>query len=194
MACHKESHTNKLILGAILGGVVVGTSAIFLSSKQGKKFKDNASDKLEDLKDQLQDFLGSLNDKSQSIASDLSDRAEGYADRVQDFASQIREQIDALGEGDNKDRLTALLIGAIIGGMLGAGASAWLNSDSREKSDMFKNLGSSASAVKSTIKDILNVLEEKTGSLHHKASKSNTVSDIMDFATTGMQLWQKFQK
>lgn len=193
MACQKTSHTNKLILGAILGGVVAGTGAVLLNTKQGQKFKDDAADKLSDVKDQLQEFLSTLNDKSQTIRSDLSDRAEDYADRAQDFASQIREQIEAIGI-DNKENLTALLIGAILGGMLGAGASSYMSSDTKNKKDMFKGLSSSAISVKNTIKDILSTLEDHNPLHNHDGSKHpNSVKDILDFATSGVQLWNKFK-
>lgn len=188
---YKDSNTNKLILGAILGGVIVGTSAIYLSTKQGKKLRNQATDKLQDFKEQLQDFLGSLNDKSKSLACDMSDRAGDYACKIQDFATQIREQIEGLGESEDKDRLTGLMIGAVVGALLGAGASAWLNSDSKDKSDLFKNLGTSAGTLKRTISDILSVLQDKASFKGNRSS--NAMKDILDFATTGVQLWQKFQ-
>lgn len=194
MKCQKTSDANKLILGAILGGVVVGTSAVFLSTKKGQKLKDNAADKLQDVKDQLQEFLGSLSDKKEGFVSCLSDQAEGCSEKLQDFTSQVKDLIDTYSTDENKDRLSTLLIGTIIGGMLGAGASAYLNSDTAEKGDMFKNLGSKASSLKSTISDILHVLEDKTGVHVHSNGQSNTIKDIMDFATSGVQIWQKFQK
>jgi len=189
-----KSHTTKLVLGAILGGAIVGTSAAFLTSKSGRKLKNNAANTIEDLKDKLDDFLVNVSKKTKNIASDVSDRADDYSDKIQDFAAQITEQVECLGTTENKEKLTAFLIGGILGGMLGAGAATWISEPSK-KNDIIKSLGSSAYALKDTIKDILEVLEDNTESTAKSISKNSktSVKDVIDFASTGIQLWQKFQ-
>jgi len=192
MSCH-HSNANKLILGAILGGIVAGTSAAFLKSKTGKALRDQSAEKLQNVKDKLEEFLDSVSDKTSAFADEISDRKEEYSDKIHDFALQISEQIKEFGSDENKEKLNAFLIGGIVGGILGAGVAAMGSSEHKQGGDIFKNVGCAATSLKQTVQQILNVLDEHEHpeKPHDRPKQHNSVDDVLDFVSTGIKLWQR---
>lgn len=184
---------NKLILGALLGSVVVGTSAVLMSSKKKQTFTSKSSEAIGDLKDKLEEYLNYIGKKSQNISGDISDKASDYSSKIHDFALQISDQVEGLGTTENKDKMKAFLVGGILGGMLGAGASTWMSSGSGNKEEFLTTIGKSANNVKDTIQEILHIIDEKTSSENISKSSSSTVKDVIDFASMGLQIWQSMQ-
>jgi gas vesicle protein len=178
-------------LGAIIGAIIVGSSAAFLASKTGQEFTDNSVDRLRDLKGRLDEFLNTVSDGS--FTDDLSDKASEYSDRVQEFAMQVTEQIKDMATDENKQIVTSLLIGAVIGGLLGAGAASMVTSDSDRAQGVFQNIGSKASSVKHTVEDFLENLERKTPRSVSSAKRS-TVNSLMDLVGAGVSIWDQYQR
>lgn len=182
------TQSGNALIGAVLGAIIVGSSAAFLASKAGQEFTDNSVDRLNNLKDGLEEFLGSISDGS--FTNELSDRASEYSDRVQDFAAHVTEQIKDLATDENKHIITVLLIGAVIGGLLGAGAASMITSEDSEKG-VFKNLGSKASTVKHSVQDFLDSLEKKAP---RTSSRKSAASNLMEILGAGASLWDQYAR
>lgn len=188
-----QSGANKLILGAILGGVAVGTSAYFLSSKSGQAVKEYSADKWHHLKEQVEMFLQSVMSTEQSIVAQIDEKADAYTQKIHDLKSQIVEQMKELGTEENKEKLKIFLIGGVLGGMVGAATASCVSLKAENKTACLTNADMKVDSMKSTVQEILRVLDEKSsGSADHHLS--NTLQDILDFVSHGIGLWQKMKE
>lgn len=190
---NNQSGANQLILGAILGGVAVGTSAYFLSSKSGQAMKEYSADKWQHLKEHAETFLQSVMSKEQSIVSQIDAKADAYTQKMQDLKNQIVEQMKELGTDENKEKLKIFLIGGVLGGMVGAATASCVSLKAENKPSFLKNAEIKGDSIKSTVQEILRVLDEKSpGPADHHLS--NTLQDILDFVSHGIGLWQKMKE
>lgn len=190
---NNQSGANKLILGAILGGVAVGTSAYFLSSKSGQSMKEYSADKWQLLKDHVETFLQSVMSKEQSIVAHLDEKADVYTQKIHDLKGQIVEQMKELGTEENKEKLKIFLIGGVLGGMVGAATASCVTLKAENKTPFLENAEMKVDSMKTTIQEILHVLDEKSsGPVDHHLP--NTLQDILDFVSHGIGLWQKMKE
>lgn len=188
----QKSNSHQMLLGAILGAIVVGSAAAFLSSKTGQDFKDNSVDKLRDLKSRLDEFLEDLGEKTEYFTNDVSEKKSEYSDKIQDFVGQVSDHMKSYATEENKQIVTALLIGAVVGGLIGAGTGSLMSPNSQRNGGVFRNIGSRVSSLKSTFDDLLENVEGKSQSFMNSAKKTST-KDVLEFVGAGLALWNKMQ-
>jgi gas vesicle protein len=98
---------------------------------------------------------------------------------------------------ENKnDSSKALITGLIIGGIVGAGALYCIQASRNRQTPVMKKIGKTLSDVGEMLgncdldhaKDALHPVEDKM------ASGADIVSNMTDWISTGMKLWNKFKK
>lgn len=193
MSSH-HANTNKLIIGAILGSIVAGTSAAFLASKSGKALRAESAKKLQNIKNNFEELLESVGDTTHAIEGKIYQRADDYSEKIQDFVQQVNDHIKSLDTDENKEELQAFLIGGILGGIVGIGVAALSTSEEEKSSFSFRNVGFSTASLKHTAQEILNALEEQYDRCERPREQlraHGSVDDVLDFVTTGIKLWQR---
>jgi len=98
---------------------------------------------------------------------------------------------------ENKnDTSKALIAGLIIGGIIGAGALYCIQAGRNRQTPVMKKIGKTLSDVGEMLgncdldhsKDASHQMEDKT------PSGADIVSNMTDWISTGMKLWNKFKK
>lgn len=193
-----SENNNELLLGALLGGLLVGGTTLFLNSKAGRSFKYDATDKLQDWREQIEAVVDALQGKAQSVASDLNDQKDDYAERLTDLAADLKDQVGTV-TSENKEMLIGILIGTVLGGALGAGGAA-LAANFNNKPDFASRFGAHATDLKRVVSGLAEAFGDRVEPVADRcrraaaAYQKSNVGDILAIATTGLQLWQKFQK
>ncbi len=187
----KGSHQAHLLLGALLGSLAASASYLLLTTKKGEELRDSASDGIKTLKNKLEDFIETTIEEGESVASGLSEKTDEYGDKIRSFLMQISDQLESLKDREGKDKLTLLLIGGVLGAILGAGAGSLLAQD-KEREGHF-NVSNIASYA-AVIREVLNSLEERKPQRRASSLNTEKINELLDFALTGLTLWQKFQK
>jgi gas vesicle protein len=183
MGCnHNQSSTNGVLLGAVVGGLLVGACATFLTSKTGKKIKREFYENCDEFGDKIENFI--------------NDKVEDISGKAKETIESAKEQIDAMADFDNKDFRCGILVGGVLGSLLGAGGTIMYNASFQEKNhfDIVKNIGQQTEKWKKIIGDVLEVAEQAPVRKKIEKYGSSSMSELLDFAITGMKLWNNFRK
>lgn len=185
---NKNSNTNGFLIGALIGSVVVGASAVFLSSRRGHDFKKNAEYKMRDMREKLDDLVEVLSDKKEEVQEQLGEKTNEYSQRIHDFAAHLMENIDV---GENyKEKVAPLLVGGLVGVALGIGAIS-LFSGNTVKKGYIRSLTESF-PITDVLGEVLTLLEKDGQKVAKKGE--NIVHDVLDLVSSGTHLWQKLKK
>lgn len=194
---NNKINSTELLIGALIGGLVVGTTAVLLSSKV-EKLKGDIPDRYRDLKDKMDDFIDSLSDNTQAIANNVSGHASEWTDKAKDAAEYIKDELAALAGPGHRDLKIGLVAGGILAGIVGIGAIFALSGRGQRKRnvDFLSQFSDKAVAFKKILQNVQQVINGSTnkGSWQALQSKaSHPINDIVDFALTGVQLWHSFK-
>jgi gas vesicle protein len=190
----------EVIAGAVLGGVIVGLSSLLISSKKGAEVTQDFSQKIDDYRDSVEEYITSINDNIEGI----EDKAIEWSDKVRGTIEHVKEEVSGFAEKDHRELYIGLLIGAIVGGTVGAGSARLFSGkvDDQLLNDMLSKVGVGASSLHRVIRDISDTLEEKQGRVKEREPRANPsarpsqepVNDVIDFALSGLQLWRKLSR
>lgn len=186
---HNDS-TKNLVLGALLGSLVVGTSAAFLSSKMGQGLREDAADKIEDLKDKLSELYENASDKTECVKNEIGEKACEYTKKIRDFVSEFGEELGLIGR-HNKEKIPPLLIGSILGGILAIGASAYFL-NGKDKRGYFEKFGGNFSSLKDTVLEALTKPENRHS--NSKNYKIDSSDDILELIGSGLDFWKRLKR
>lgn len=169
-----------ILVGAVIGGMLGGTAASVFTSKNASSVRDN----FHEYSDKIQAFIHSVND---NVSSSIHDNAESLTDRAHDILSTMKSEFDSFPDLENKDFQKGLMVGAALGSLVGAGGAALYNSCS-PKADKCNTWSKVA-------KEVLNIANHK-GRFSGESNKpqSRSINDVLDFAVTGIKLWQNLTK
>lgn len=207
-----NNNTVNLLLGALIGGVVIGTAVVALTTNK-KKFKRNVNQKFDFVKDKVEDFLDSIHVNGTTFTSNINEHASDWAEKAKDFVTWVQD-LDFFNEPEYRNLRYGLVTGGVIIGLLGTAAVAMLATKSNEEDarHFIEKAVNQINAWKSAIKDILKVIESRaefatdqfqnaskrmTAAFDqhaHKAhGKGSTFNDVIDFASAGLQMWQNMK-
>lgn len=196
---NRNSNHGDVIAGVVLGGMIVGLSSLLLSSKKGTEVKEDISQKIEEYRDTVENYLGALNENIDGI----EEKAVEWTDKVKGTIEHVKEEIDDFTEKDHRELYAGLIIGAVLGGAVGVGASKLFpsNADERLVNDMLAKVSTGAGSLQRVIRDISDTLEDRNTNARREeracrssAPSNEPVDDVIDFALSGLQLWRKFSK
>lgn len=185
----KNNNGANILIGALIGGLVVGAAAVLISSNQ-RKLKRNIFDKVQDLKDRVGDFASNINAKA--VVRDVSDKAEDWKENIEDFIENVKDQVDSLSESEVRNIKIGLVVGAALLGLAGLG-TVLMSSDKEKTTSSFM---SNAADWKDQVQGLLEKVNGQCLSKKKSSTPnlSNTLSNAVDFAMSGVQLWQNFTK
>lgn len=157
-------NSRKVIIGSVIGGAVGAVAVTLLTSKRTRK--------------SFTDMVEECGDKIKSAVNGASNFD------MSDVVAVIKDQIEDMPSFDNKDFLKGVVIGAVLGGVLGTGATMWMNGS-----------GNADSCIRSVARQFSTLMDgaAQTATQASRAT-DNITSDILDFAHAGFKCWKKFAK
>ncbi len=118
--------TNEFLVGAAVGSLLAGVTALLMAPKTGKRFRQGINDVYSDMTERTSDAAEQVSKKGKDLAKsvygqshDLADRAKGFLGGVKNYMCYETEDEDS-HEEDEDSQVRDLLIGGAIGGVLGA--------------------------------------------------------------------------
>ncbi len=105
--------SKKVVVGAVLGGLVAGIAAVMLSKNK------NCKSSISEYGEKLQDFM-------QDLQSNIPESTECFTEKAQEIIETVKNEV--VSDLDSKDFRKGIVVGAVLGGLLGAkGASLKAN-------------------------------------------------------------------
>lgn len=135
----KNSNNTGLLLGAAVGGLLIGGSIFYASQRRARKV------------DNFQAIKNKLTDIAEYLASTKA-TAYDWSEKAKDFAEYVREETESLDP--QQKQIIHLAIGSILGAFLAYGASKVCQSKDN-KCAVLKDLGDKACYWTKNIKDVL---------------------------------------
>ena len=169
-----------ILIGAVLGGLLGTAASSVLSTKNERSLTDNLGEYGEKIKSLVQDLHG-------NIANNISDGAECLTEKAQEIVKTIKNEAQSYTDFENKDFRKGVLVGAVLGGLLGAGGACVYN-ECHEK----KTPGTNWKKIAQEVLEIMNT--KGFSQCRERCTKSHTMDDMLDFAVSGLQLWKNMQR
>jgi hypothetical protein len=144
---------HKVAAGAVIGGVLACVAVSLLCCN--KKKRHTIADTLEEYGSKVKSMMNNVN------ATDMIDTVQEH---IADFPSL-----------DNKDFVKGVVVGTTIAGIIGTGASMFLNGKNCQSSNWC--------GYAKNIMDAVNT-----------AKKSNATQDAMHLLNTGIKFWNQIKK
>jgi hypothetical protein len=123
-----------------------------------------------------------MREKTESLSERAKEAVSSFLDEMGDVSSSPR----------HKELRYGFLIGGIIGSLLGAGAASLIANKMTRHEEGFMDRFH-APNVRSVLRGILDMIEDRAEPYVKSADRSKTVHDILDFAMTGLELWKGFR-
>lgn len=206
-----NSNGINILTGILVAGAIAGASTYLLSSNN-RRYKRQISRRYRDVRARMSDFLNGINSNAQYLSSGLASNASEWGEKAQDFIEWARDQLKVLGGREYKELRLALIGGAIIIGLVGTAAVIMASSKSgKDTSEILDRINSQICSWKKVIKNILATVQDRAEDtldqvnragtrLRHKFesngrshARSNTINEVIDFASSGLQLWQNLK-
>lgn len=185
---NKNSSNYNFLIGAMIGSVVVGASAVFMTSRRGRDLKKTAEYKMRDMKGKLDDLVDILSDKGGEVQEQIGEKTSEYSQKIHDFAANLIDQIDV---GENyKEKIAPLVIGGLVGVAVGIGAVSLFSGDLAKKGYL-KSLSESF-PISDVLGDVLSLLEKDGQKVAKKGE--HMAHDVLELVSSGAHLWQKLKK
>lgn len=191
----------QVLTGVLLGGLVIGAAAYFLSTKTGKKVRKDLNCKYQEIKEDLEDFISDLNS---NISKNLDETTSEWSEQAKETVDYLKDKIATLGDPENQELRSKLMAGGgLLAAVLAVGTAVWLASHSDKLGSIQRSTSSSqVYAWKNTLKDMIDFMNERmqqsSNQLKNRAkaevSSSGPLNEVLDFATAGLQLWQNIKK
>lgn len=208
-------NATNILVGSLIGVAVVGAAAgaiIYANNrpKRGLKYRFN------DIKDRVEDLFDGISANAESFAENVSDQACEWTEKAQEFVEWAQDRIETLNDPDNKAVKYGLIAGAVVIGLLGTTAAMLFSGKENARgtaAEFLETVSEKVLSWKKMMEDILEMAQEgickvssSLNNVNHsineladysgkkyKKNKHNTVKNIIDFATSGMQLWQSLK-
>lgn len=165
-----------VLLGAVMGGLAAFAAASFLTSKTGKRLRENLQETGSEFSEKVEGFIS-------GIKENINEKTEAVSNKVnmaKDFVNDL----------DTKDFSCGIVVGSILGGLAGIGGTIVYQSTFHNHGDfdVFNNMRSQAMKWKTFIKDAVELVDGRP------SCRNDSMNDLLDFAATGVRLWHKFRK
>lgn len=86
------------LLGAVLGGLVAGASALLFAPKSGKELRRDITDQADEWKDQASEYAHDVKEKGESYYQEAKQKGEQYYSEAKHKAEEAVEEAKAKGE------------------------------------------------------------------------------------------------
>jgi gas vesicle protein len=177
-------NTNRIIIGALLGGALAAASYSILSSKPGKKLRKNFLDNYHELGETVEDFVSDFKD---NLANSVHNQTNDAWKKVASIKNELKSACDY----ESKETQQGLLIGALLGLVTGTLGTLAFQRETHENPCNPNNFLAQALKWKGIISQILETVEHKT----EKPSQQGLGSkELLNLAVAGINLWQNRQK
>lgn len=206
-----------ILVGSLIGVAVAGTVAGAIIYANNRPKKRGLKYRFSDIKNRVEDLFEGIGGNAESFAANISDQACEWTEKAQDFVEWAQDRIESLNEPDNKAVKYGLLAGAVIIGLLGTTAAMLFSGKENERgaaADLLETVSKKVLSWRKMMENILEMAEDGICKVSeginnvnnsisemadysgkkYKKNKNNTIRNIIDFATSGMQLWQSIKR
>jgi gas vesicle protein len=118
---HQQMHSKEFLVGALLGSLLGGTTALLTASKSGKRLRQD----VRDLYDNLTDRTFDLTRRSKCLTKNLRNQAYEWSHRAKSKVGNIAQGMKGFvpeeeSEEEEECKVRDFAIGALAGGISGA--------------------------------------------------------------------------
>ena len=134
MTNHHQMHPKEFLVGAVIGSLLGGVSALLMAPSSGSKIRQNIKDAYCDLNHRTHDCLDSFERKKRCLSKLFSsDDSSDWIDCAKDAYEKVSKGFKSItGREEVDNGYKDFVIGGIIGGVLGATAGLLLAPKSGE--------------------------------------------------------------
>jgi hypothetical protein len=181
----RSNDNTGLWIGAAIGGLVLGASVLWLATRKKSNLKDQISDTYECYKDKLVCFA---NEISENSASD-------WIKKAKKLAALFERYMNLLTSPKGSHLRQGLLIGGLVGSVIAIG-TAIANRRTNADNGIVGRIVDEAGSWRNRISSFVDTLEEthKHPHAHNGTRHASTLDNVLELATTGMELWHRLKK
>lgn len=123
-----QMHPKELLVGALIGSVLGGVSALLAAPASGEKIRRELSNACCHLNERAHDFAESVAEKGKCLSkmAGCSSGRKGKADILKTALGRISDSIHSSREDESEHCTRDFMIGGVVGGVLGAVAGLLL--------------------------------------------------------------------
>lgn len=179
--------TGEVLIGALLGGLLLGGATALLSTKKGKKIKNQVGEKLHDLKENVEGFMDNFSEKSHEARK-----------QAHDWSTKAQYVLDAINQINNTEperhSKSGLLLGGILGALAGAAAGTLLAPRLEfEEGEYFSNIRRNWKPMASKIIELINEKATNHFETPEDDEEESTLNEALQFASAGFRLWKSIK-
>lgn len=185
-----RENNNNLLFGILIGTAIAGTAAAIFANRG--RLSRNLSNQYQSLRTQIDDVVDTVGNTTKIVRKAKKNAQEwtGKANKVLNFVKK------ELNNPRNKQLRKGLIAGGLLGGLLAAGSVVLITrlaQEQEEEPELFswKNI---IKGVQSVIANRFeNAEEEVEEEVEEETAKGSPIGQVLDFALSGAQLWNKFR-
>jgi gas vesicle protein len=119
---HRKMSANEFLVGAAVGSLLGGVSALLMAPKTGKRLRQDINDVYCDMTERTSDAAEQVSKKGKALAKSMSCQSHDLADKAKCMLCGVKNFLGYASEDeeDSDEHLRDLLIGGAVGGILGA--------------------------------------------------------------------------
>lgn len=119
---HRKMSANEFLVGAAVGSLLGGVTALLMAPKAGKKLRQDLCDAYCDVSERTSDAAGQVSKKGKALAKSMSCQSHNLADKAKCILGDVKNFMgfESEEEEETEDHARDLLIGGAVGGVLGA--------------------------------------------------------------------------
>lgn len=185
---------NELVLGALIGGAVIGLSTAFFSSKTGRALRRELVDKCQDIGDTVEDAIGTLSEKAQNIKDNFTGDAEDFRKKASKKAKKavnyVVQEVSHVASSNHTDLRIGLLAGALFAGLVSLGVTALVKRRASQAShSVSSGVGHYLTELKGIVEKVADAVQEHVPDNEEEVTES-PLRNAIDLAMSGVKFWQ----
>lgn len=185
---NEQNNSAGILLGAVVGGLLIGASAGYLTFKVGKKIKQEYCGGGEGFGDKIEKIVGVI---TETLKSRVSDQVNSFTETSKEALDCVKNKVESVIDLEDIGFKEGLCAGGVAGVLLGIGGTLMFKSCFRdEEIDTKNNMSCQLLKWKKVIRDVLETTDECPKPAKANCSRSNNFNDLIDMAVLGHRLWQ----
>lgn len=182
----QDTNRTELLIGALVGGVAVGASAFFLSSKRGRHLRRSVVGKLQEYSNQAGEAIEVVVDK----AREAEEWRKKTTKRAKKALNNALENLDDHGR-PYLDLKIGLIVGGVLGGALAFGANRYFRDEQPHSYRLLHDVDGYLNGAREVVDRLSGLFADRASKTRSKTS--NTLRDFIELASAGLSLVQNFR-
>lgn len=190
-----EAGDNKLLWRGVAGSLIGALSSLLLTPRTTRKLRQYLADSFEQVSDRTIEMVNSINEKGQEAVEVVTQQGIEWAERALQLADGVNREVDAWSDVVRAAAERAKEVAADAEDDAVKQQMREIMEWSDKALDVTERVTSEVRAWSVSLRRAVQRAEHHGAKLHKKGSRSQqqVVSDIMEWAAMGVNLWQNMR-